>query len=176
MDILNLKHIIIPHYSKYCLRTSSLGITKSVRNAVLASPDLLNHRIPGDFIRIWQLVKPNCYLLYTFGQIRSVQLLSHVQLVATPWAAARQSSPSITNSRSLLKLMSIKSVRPASHLILCCPLLLPPSIFPSIRVFSSESVHIRWPKYWSFSFSISPSNDCSNQSSWNTAFIISLEF
>ena len=90
----------------------------------------------------------------------SVQSLSHVQLFATPWTTARQASLSITNSRSLLKLMSIESVMPTNHLILCHPLLLPPSIFPSIRVFSSESVLcIRWPKYWSFSFSISPSNE-----------------
>ena len=81
---------------------------------------------------------------------------------ATPWTAACQPSLSITSSRSLLKLMSIESVMPSNHLILCCPRLLPPSIFTSIRVFSSESVlHIRWPKYWSFSFSISPSNEYS---------------
>ena len=84
------------------------------------------------------------------------------QLFATPWTAAHQASLSITNSWSLLKLMSIESVMPSNHLIFCCPLLLPPSIFPSIRVFSSESVlHIWWPKYWSFSFSISPSNEYS---------------
>ena len=78
----------------------------------------------------------------------------------TPWTAACQASLSITNSQRLLKLMSIESVMPSNHLILCRPLLLPPSIFPSIRVFSNESVlHIRWPKYWSFSFSISPSNE-----------------
>ena len=88
----------------------------------------------------------------------SVQSLSHVRLFATPWNAAGQAFLSITNSQSLLKLMSIESVMPSNHLILCCPLLLLPSIFPSIRVFSNESVlHIRWPKYWSFSFSISPS-------------------
>ena len=93
--------------------------------------------------------------------ISSVQLLSHVRLSATPWTAARQASLSITNSQSLLKLMSIKSVMSSKHLILYCPLLLP-SIFPSIRVFSNESVlHIRWPEYWSFSFSISPSNEYS---------------
>ena len=79
---------------------------------------------------------------------------------ATPWTAVCQASLSITNSQSLLKLMSVESVMPSNHLVLCCPLLLPPSIFPSIRVFSNESVlHIRWPKYWSFSFSISPSNE-----------------
>ena len=78
----------------------------------------------------------------------------------TPWTAARQASLSITNSRSLLKLMSIELVMPSNHLILCCPLFLPPSSFPSTRVFSNESaLHIRWPKYWSFSFNISPSND-----------------
>ena len=88
--------------------------------------------------------------------LHSVQFSS----VQTPWTAARQASLSITNSRSLLKLMSIKSVMPSNHLILCCPLLLPPSIFPSIRVFSNESVLcIRRPKYWSFSSSISPSNE-----------------
>ena len=92
----------------------------------------------------------------------SVQSLSCVQLFATPWTEARQASLSITNSRSLLKLMSIESVVPSNHLILCHPLLLLPSIFPSIRVFSNESVlRIRWPKYWSFSFSISPSNEYS---------------
>ena len=92
----------------------------------------------------------------------SVQSLSCVHLFATSWTAACQASLSIANSQSLLKLMSITSVNPSNHLILCCPLLLPLSIFPSIRVFSSESVlHIRWPKYWSFSFSISPSNEYS---------------
>ena len=93
---------------------------------------------------------------------RSVQSLSHVQLFVTPWTAARQASLSITNSQSLLKLMSIELVMPSYHLILCCPLLLPPSIFPRIRVFSKESgFHIRWPKYWSFSFIIHPSNEYS---------------
>ena len=92
----------------------------------------------------------------------SVQLLSRVRHFATPWTAAHQASLSITNSRSLPKLMSITSVMPSNHLILCRPLLLLPSIFPSIRVFSNESVlPIRWPKYWSFSFSISPSNEYS---------------
>ena len=92
----------------------------------------------------------------------SIQSLSHFRLFATPWTAARQASLSITSSQSLLKLMSIESVMPSNHLILCHPLLLPPSIFPSIRVFSSESVlRIRWPKYWSFTFSISPSNEYS---------------
>ena len=90
----------------------------------------------------------------------SVQLLSHLQLFVTQWTAACQASLSITNSQSLLKLMSIELVMPSNHLILCHPLLILPSIFPSIRIFSSESVlHIRWPKYWSLSFSISPSNE-----------------
>ena len=90
-----------------------------------------------------------------------VKSLSHVQLFATPWTAACQAShTSITNSQSLFKLMSIESVMPSNHLILCHPLLLPPSIFTSNRVFSNESaLHIRWPKYWSFSFNISPFNE-----------------
>ena len=94
------------------------------------------------------------------NQLGSVQSLSQVQVFANPQTAARQASLSITNSWSLLRLMSIKSVIPSNHLILCYPLLLPPSIFPSIRVISNESaLRIRWPKYWSFSFSISPSNE-----------------
>ena len=94
--------------------------------------------------------------------LSSVQLLICVPLFMTPWTAARQASLSITNSRSFLKLKSIRSMMPSNHLILCHPLLLPPSIFPSIRVFYSETVlHSRWPKYWHFSFSISPSNEYS---------------
>ena len=94
--------------------------------------------------------------------ITSVQLLSRVQLFVTPWTAAHQASLSITNSQSLLKLMSFELVKPSNHLILCRPLLLLPSIFPSIRVFLNESaLHIRWPKYWSFIFNISPSNEYS---------------
>ena len=99
-------------------------------------------------------------LLTCYSILVSVQLLSRVWLFATPWTAARQASLSITNSWSLLKLMSIDSGMPSNHLILCHPLLLLPSIFPSIRVFSNESaLPIRWPVYWSFSFSISPSNE-----------------
>ena len=90
----------------------------------------------------------------------SVQSLSRVRLFAAPWTAAHQASLSITNSRSSLRLTSIESVMPSSHLILCRPLLLLPPILPSIRVFSNESaLHTRWPKYWSFSFNISPSNE-----------------
>ena len=97
--------------------------------------------------------------LYAF-QFSSFQSLSRVQLFVTPWTVARHASLSITNSWSLLKLMSIESVMPSNHLILCCHLLLLPSIFPSIRVFSNESaLRIRWPNYWSFSFNISPSNE-----------------
>ena len=105
-------------------------------------------------------------LLHTFElvcvQLSSVQSLSRVWLFVTPWTAARQASLSITNSQSFLKLMSIESVMPSNHFILCHSLLLPPSVFPSIRVFSNESVLcIRWPKYLSFSFSISPPNEYS---------------
>ena len=105
------------------------------------------------------------YLPYSFPpvtlyHIRSVQLLSRVQLFATPWIAARQASLSVTNSRSSLRLTSIKSVMPSRHLILCHPLLLLPPTPPSIRVFSNEStLRMRWPKYWSFSFSIIPSKE-----------------
>ena len=101
----------------------------------------------------------SCLPLFQFSLVQS---LSRVQLFSTPQIAACQASLSITNSRSLLKLMSSESVMPSNNLILCCPLLLPPSIFPSIRVFSNQSdLRIRWPKYWSFSFSISPPNEYS---------------
>ena len=98
----------------------------------------------------------NCYFM---GSVQSVQSLSHVPLFVTPWTVACQASLSLTSFWSLPKLMSIDSMIPSNHLILCRPLLIPPSIFPSIRVFSDESVlRMRWPKYWNFSFSISPSN------------------
>ena len=113
-------------------------------------------------------IKHLVWFLYVgIFQFSSVQSLSHVRLFATPWTAACQASLSITHSWSLLKLMSIESVMPSNYLILCHPLLLLPSVFPSIRVFSNESVlHIRWPKYWSFSFSISPSNEYSGLTSF----------
>ena len=114
------------------------------------------------------LVTPSCQDLsflsfyLPFIQFSSVQSLSHIRLFATPWTVACQASLSISNSRSLLKCMSIELVMASNHLILCHPILLPPSIFPCIRVFSNESAfHIRWPNYWSFSFSISPSNEYS---------------
>ena len=113
--------------------------------------------IAGRFFTNWAIREAR----YRLGSVQfsSVQSLSCVQLFATPWIAARQVSLSITNSQSSLKLMSIELVMPSSHLILCRPLLLLPPIPPSIRVFSNEStLRIRWPKYWSFSFSISPSN------------------
>ena len=105
-----------------------------------------------------QTEKNKCHMISLLS-VSSVQSLSRIQLLVTPRTAAHQASLSITKSRSLFKLMSIELVMPSNHFILCCPFLLPPSIFPRIRVFSSESVlYIRWPKYWSFSFSISPSN------------------
>ena len=108
-------------------------------------------------INKWDLIKLKSFCTEK-GTISSVQLLSHIQLFATPQTAACQASLSITNSRSMLKVMLTELVVPSKDLILYCPLLLPPSIFPSIRVFSNESVlYIRWPKHWSFSFSISPS-------------------
>ena len=103
---------------------------------------------------------PRSFSKYTFGALSSILSLSRVWLFATPWTTACQASLSITNSQSLLKLMSIESVMPSNHLILCRPLLFLPSIFPSIRVFSNESaLHIRLPKYWSFTFNISPSSE-----------------
>ena len=111
------------------------------------------------------LLSTAIYLIFFMLHFSSVQfssfpLLSRVRLLATPWITAHQASLSITNSRSLLKLMPIESVMPSSHLILCRPLLLLPPDPPSIRVFSNESTpHMRWPKYWSFSFSISPSSE-----------------
>ena len=109
----------------------------------------------------------NYKLITVFSSLSSLQSLGHVWFFANWWTAAHQASLSITNSWSLLKLMSIKSVMASNHLILCCPLLLQSSIFPSIRVFSKDSVlHIKWPKYWSFSFSISPSNEYSRLTSF----------
>ena len=108
------------------------------------------HTLPSLWICLWWWWKW-CF-------VGSVQSLSHIQLFATPQTAARQASLSIANSRSLPKLMSTELVMLSNHLIPCCPLLLLPSVFPRIRIFSNESaLHIRWPKYWSFSFSISPS-------------------
>ena len=115
--------------------------------------------------------------VYQFSQsISSVQSLSRVQLFATPWTPAHQASLSITNSRSLHKLLSIELVMPSNHLILCAPFLLLPSIFPSIKVFSNEStLRMRWPKYWSFSFNISPSNEHQDLSSSGWIGCISLQ-
>ena len=124
------------------------------------SPTVNTHRLK--FLLLLCVHTSPCPSHSSHPQTRqSVQSLSRVRLCATPWTAERQASPSITSSRSLLRLMSIESVRPLNHLILCRSFLLP-SIFLSIRVFSNESVlHTRWPKYWSFGFSISPSNEYS---------------
>ena len=117
----------------------------------------------------------SCILLVPFDKFRSAQSLGCVRLFVTPWTAAHQASLSITNPQSLPKLMSIESVMPSNHLILCHPLLLLPSIFPSIWVFSNESVlPIRWSKYWSFSFSISPSSEYSRLISFRIDWLISL--
>ena len=127
-------------------------------------PQALNpSRLPGCLVHspIRGRVEPSTGPGVDKREFSSVQLLSRVSLFATPWTAAHQASLFITNSRKLLKLMSIESMLPSNHLILCCPLLLP-SVFLSIRVFSNESaLSNRWPKYWSFSFSISPSNEFS---------------
>ena len=119
----------------------------------------MNRDLTKEDIQIENEHMKRCSTSYVI-QFSSVQLLSHVRLFATPWTAAHQASLSITNSWSSLRLTSSESVTPSSHLILCCPLLLLPPIPPTIRVFSNESVHhMRCPKYWSFSFSISPSNE-----------------
>ena len=119
-----------------------------------------------DLFQIGKQIRQGCIslpcLFNLYAEFSSVQWLSRVQLFVTRWIAACQASLSITNSQSLLKLLSIESVMPSNHLIHCRPLLLPPSIFPSIRVFSNESaLPIRWPKCWSFSFNISPANEYS---------------
>ena len=117
---------------------------------------------PNEWVPIAEARELASSLSSMYGSVSSVQSLSHVWLFVTPWTAACQASLSITNSQSLLELKSITLVMPSNHLLLCCPLLHLLSIFPSIRVFSSESVLcIRWPKYWSFSFSIRPSNEYS---------------
>ena len=127
-------------------------------NALLNFIKCLSHINSGHNV-VFLLLTIEITLIHVFS---SVQSLSHIWLFATPWTTARQASLSITSSQSLLKLMSIGLVMSSNHLILCYPLLHPPSIFPSIRVFSNESVlRIRWPNYWSFSFSISLSSEYS---------------
>ena len=133
-----------------------------------------------DWFQIGKGVHQGCILSFClfnlYAEFSSVQSLSHVWLCATPGTEAHKSSLSITNSWSLPKLMSIELVMPSNHLVLCHPLLLLPSIFPSIRVFSNESaLPIRWPKYWSFSFSISPSNESSGLISSGLTGLISLQ-
>ena len=151
------------------------GLTKTLLRLTLKATVILKSIFPFFAILSSQTIKEyqkaldskSWKLMITLSiskviQISSVQSLSHVRLFATPWTAAHQASLSITNSWSLLKLISIELVMPSNHLILCHPLLLLPSIIPRIRVFSNESVlRIRWPKYWSFSISISPSNEYS---------------
>ena len=134
-------------------------------------------------IHIWKLINRLpclsfvCDTAYKWSLNSSVQSLSRVWLSTTPWISAHQALLSITNSRSPPKLMSIEVMMPSNHLILCHPLLLLPSIFPSIRVFSNESaLRIRWPKYWSFSFSISPSNESSGLISFRIDWFALLEF
>ena len=123
----------------------------------------------------WKLTLLFHFILHSV-QLSSLQSLSHIRLFATPCTTVRQASLSISNSWRLLKLMSIELVKPTNHLILCCPLLLLPSIFPSIRVFSSESVlYIKCPKYWSFSFSISHSNEYSELISFRMDWLGLLE-
>ena len=141
-------------------------------NSVLQSGDITADQ--GPYSQIYGFSRHHVWMCELDHKecCQSIQLLSCVQLFATPWTAAHQASLSITNSWSLLKLLSIESVMPSNHLILCHPLLLLPSIFPSIRVYSKESVlYIRWPKNWSFSFSINPSNEYSGLISFKMAWL-----
>ena len=145
----------------FTLRTKS-KIT--IQGSLLSPPWLLALGMVLCLLAVFVVVvlQGFCFFFFFFCslQFSSVQSFSHFQLFVTPWNAARQASLSITNSRNLPKFMSIVSVMPSNHRILCRPLLLLPLIFPSIRVFSDEStLHTRWPKYWSFSFSISPSKE-----------------
>ena len=147
-----------------CRDCKSVGFTFNYYATLLLSLDFVDSLVLWIYKSISILFV--CFFLICFSgstyQFSSVQSLSRVWLFATLWTAAHQAPMSITNSQRLLKLISIESVMPSNHLLLCCPLLLPPSIFSSIKVFSNESVLcIRWPKYWSFSFSISPSNEYS---------------
>ena len=140
-------------------KTSTL-LTFSLGHIIISRFYLFMFKILKRMVRFQEFFMLSMF--YIIMDLSSVQSLSYVQLFATPWTTARQASLSVTNSQSLLKLMSIESEMPFNHLIHYHPLLFPPSIFPSIRVFSNESVLcIRWPKYWSFSFSISPSNEYS---------------
>ena len=135
----------------FIIAVSSCHIEPLLKNNILCLLQIFKSNLSDDTI-------PS--LLSFYCHFHCCSVAQPVQLFKTPWTAASQASQSITNSQILLKLMSTMSVMPFNHFILCCPLLCLPSIFPSIRVFSSESVlHIRWPKYWSFSFSISPSNE-----------------
>ena len=126
--------------------------------------------------KTWSRTTKSTPSLMHMDQFSSVQSFSHVWRFATPWTAAPQANLSIINSRSLLKLVSIELVMPSNHLILCRPLLLPHSVFPSIRVFSNElALHIRWPEYWSLSFSISPSDEYSGLISFRIDPYLSLD-
>ena len=155
--------------AKECSNYQIIALISHARKVILRILQVrfqlgVNQELPNVQITIihWIIEKARTFQKNISVQFSSVQSLIHVWLFATPWTAACQASLSITNSQSLLKLMTIESVMPSNHLILCCPFLLLPSVFSSIRVFSNESVlHIRWPKYWSFSFSISPSSEYS---------------
>ena len=165
--------------SSLCLQSSETLLQKVVPRETPPVSNCTRKNAPGEFP--FHLVLVKCYLVQSCEEnlakmFSSVQLLSSICLFVTPLTAAHQASLSITNSWSLLKLMSIQLVMPSNHLILFHPFLLPSS-FPSIRVFSSESVlHIRWPKYWIFSFSISPSNEYSGLTSFSIDWFDLLAF
>ena len=156
LEKLKIEDLIIPFLSIYPDKI----ITQKDTHTQCSQQLYLQYPRHGDNLNIsWQTMQ-RCVCVCVCVLFSSVQLISRVWLFVIPWTAACQASLYITNSQSLLKLISIESVMPSNHLILCCPLLLLPSIFPSIRVFSNESVLcIRWPKYWHFSFTISSSNE-----------------
>ena len=146
--------------SPRCYISTTLGAQVAWSKPLVSSQSLWQASQNNSKVRQHETSPDTCSCIAS--QFNSLQSLSRVRLFAIPWTAACQASLSITNSQNLLKLMSIESVMPSNHLILCRPLLLLPSIFPSIRVFSNESaLHIRWPKYWSYSFSISPPSEYS---------------
>ena len=148
--------------TKWIKSTENTGVISSYNWIPLVFPLTPSHPSPLFWRTFWNSVMSNVFFTLTYPSVQfsSVQSLSRVWLFATPWISAHQASLSITNSRSSLRLTSIESVMPSSHLILCHPLLLLPPMPPSIRVFSNEStLHMRWPKFWSFSFSIIPSKE-----------------
>ena len=175
VQLLSHVHLFAIPRTVACQAPLSMGFPRKEYRSGLPFPSREDLPDPG-IVPVSPALQADSLPLSHLYYLNSVQSLSHVRLFVTLRTAACQASLSITNSQSLLKLMSIKSVMPSNHLILCHPLLLLPSVLPSIRVFSNESVlRIRWPKYWSFSFSISPSNAYSGLMPLGLTGLISLQ-